>query len=647
MRRLTALLSAAALLVAVPVAVAGAQEDLGTLSIDTVHVDGHPEVEAAVTAPGGLDIEEVDTAFRILEDGEERPFEGQLVASSDVHVILIVDSSGSMGGRPGELGGPPIDAARDAAGRFLEQLPDDVQVAVHAYDTRPAALTDFDAPRDEHLEAVEDLQAGGETALYDAALMALDSFPETDGNGHGALVLLTDGEDPGGDATRSTNTSEATLDEAVERLAEAGVPLHGVEYESSDLENESLRAMVAASDGTVHTTDDADTLSDIYEQLATDLLNRYTLRYESEGSGTVELTVELEADGETLTASRTIELPEGEEATEAEEAAVPPPPTSADSGRSLLSTAGLAVGAALWFVALAIIALALFVPGERRAQIAGAAHHGGNRGLTEVTDRVTLVADRALNRRGYQQALNTALERAGIDLRPGEFVVLVGSGAVTALAVGVALNGWLLGILLAVVAVIVARLVVSFMAARRQAKFADQLSDTLQLLSGSLRAGYSILQAIDAVAREADSPTAEEFGRLVVETRLGRDLDDALEALAGRVDSQDFEWVMQAIEINREVGGDLAEVLDTVGETIRERDQIRRQVKALSAEGRLSAYVLLALPFGVGFMIYLGNPGYLAELTNGGLLGWGLIATGVVLMTVGVIWMRKLVKLVF
>jgi tight adherence protein B len=212
---------------------------------------------------------------------------------------------------------------------------------------------------------------------------------------------------------------------------------------------------------------------------------------------------------------------------------------------------------------------------------------------------------------------------------------------------GLLMSGFVVGLVLSIVTVAVARLFVTFKADRRQAKFAEQLADTLQLLSGSLRAGYSLMQAIDAVAREADAPTCDEFGRIVVETRLGRDTNDAFQALADRMRVEDFAWVMQAIQIHREVGGDLAEVLDTVGDTIRERDQIRRQIKALSAEGRLSGYVLLAMPFAIGGIIFVTNRPYIAELTNGGLLGWGLIGMGGLLMAVGTVWMRNLVKLEF
>ena len=180
---------------------------------------------------------------------------------------------------------------------------------------------------------------------------------------------------------------------------------------------------------------------------------------------------------------------------------------------------------------------------------------------------------------------------------------------------------------------------------RRRARFTEQLSDTLQLLSGTLRAGYGLMQAVDAVAKEGESPTGEEFRRVVVETRLGRDLTECLQALADRMGGEDIAWVVQAVDINREVGGDLAEVLDTVAATIRERAQIRRQVKALSAEGRLSAYVLVALPVFLIGVMSLTNRSYVGELTHG--TGLVLATGGAALLAVGAAWLRRLCRLVY
>jgi len=181
---------------------------------------------------------------------------------------------------------------------------------------------------------------------------------------------------------------------------------------------------------------------------------------------------------------------------------------------------------------------------------------------------------------------------------------------------------------------------------RRRAKFADQLDDSLALLAGGLRAGHSLLRAIDAVSQEAESPTGEELARVVNETRIGRDLGDALDNTATRMHSEDFQWVAQAIAINREVGGNLSDVFDQVGSTIRERNQIRRQVKALSAEGKMSAYVLIALPIGVFFFLLLSQPHYFSGFFTS---IWGFVALGVavVLMVVGTLWMMASVKVKF
>jgi tight adherence protein B len=204
----------------------------------------------------------------------------------------------------------------------------------------------------------------------------------------------------------------------------------------------------------------------------------------------------------------------------------------------------------------------------------------------------------------------------------------------------------MLGLLLLAAAVAVPRLWVSRAAQRRHNAFADQLEGTLQLMASTLRAGYGLSQAVATVAEEAPSPTREEFARIVVETRIGRDLPGSLRALAERMKNEDFGWIADAMAIQQEVGGNLAEILDAVGGTIRDRNQIRRQVHALSAEGRMSAVVLIALPIGLAGIISTVNPGYLDVLFNTG-GGRVLLLAGVVLMTFGVIWIRKLVKIRF
>jgi tight adherence protein B len=150
-------------------------------------------------------------------------------------------------------------------------------------------------------------------------------------------------------------------------------------------------------------------------------------------------------------------------------------------------------------------------------------------------------------------------------------------------------------------------------------------------------------QAIDTVVREGSPPISTEFNRALVESRLGVPVEDALDGIADRMKSVDFAWVVMAIRIQREVGGNLAEVLTTVAATLRERERLRRQVLVLSAEGRLSAWILAGLPVVFALYLVLVRPDYLEPLITT-ILGWFLIGVGLILLVVGGLWLRKVVK---
>ena len=302
----------------------------------------------------------------------------------------------------------------------------------------------------------------------------------------------------------------------------------------------------------------------------------------------------------------------------------------------------LAGTAALVLAAVAAVKPAERVPLSRIAPTQGPPPSA----LAGLTSRVQSSIESGLARRGGEAGLARNLQAAGLRLRPADFVLLTISGGVVAAALGLLVGGLLLAVVLAVLAPLFARLVLGVLAGRRRAAFADQLDDSLQLMASSLRAGHSILRAIDSVATEAASPTSEEFARIVNETRVGRDLGHALDEVAARMGSEDFTWVAQAITIQREVGGNLAEVLDAVGHTIRERNAIRRQVKALAAEGKLSAIVLMGLPFGVAGFLMMVRPEYMAAFT-GSLLGYAMLGAAGLLLTIGGLWLRKTVRITF
>ncbi|MFJ5699407.1 type II secretion system F family protein [Arthrobacter sp. NPDC093139] len=266
--------------------------------------------------------------------------------------------------------------------------------------------------------------------------------------------------------------------------------------------------------------------------------------------------------------------------------------------------------------------------------------------LTRFAGSAVQGIERFLAKRNVRFFNRETLENAGLRLTQADFLLLVLIGSFVGALIGLVVAGPLLAILLVVAAPFVAHLVLGFLTGKRRTKFGDQLGDTLQLLSGSLRAGHSILRAIDAAANESQAPTSEEMRRVVSETSLGRDLLTSLNDTAERMQNEDFVWISQAIQINREVGGNLAEVLDQVNETIRERNEIKGHIKSLAAEGKFSAYILMALPIGIVAMLMVVSPGYMDKMVST-VLGWIMIVASVILMTIGGLWMRKIIDLKF
>ncbi|POH60721.1 type II secretion system F family protein [Arthrobacter glacialis] len=310
-----------------------------------------------------------------------------------------------------------------------------------------------------------------------------------------------------------------------------------------------------------------------------------------------------------------------------------------------MNTALPVLGFALCIAALVVVLLVVVKPwgaaiSEARRRPFG---DSSKSSLTSFTDSTVAVLDKTVGGGPYSRS---RLEDAGLRMPPSNFLILVvAASAVMALA-GMLLSGPALAIILAVMAPLLSWLALSLLADRRKAKFDQQLGDNLMLITGGLRAGHSVLAALDAAAKEAESPASEEFSRVVNEVRIGRDLDVALSETANRMKSDDFSWVSQAIQINRDVGGDLAEVLDHVAETIRERGEIKAQVQALSAEGKLSGIILVALPFVMALMLMVVNPTYLGVLfTNP--VGWVMLAVGAVMMIIGSLWMRKTIQIKF
>lgn len=332
--------------------------------------------------------------------------------------------------------------------------------------------------------------------------------------------------------------------------------------------------------------------------------------------------------------------------------------TAPEPGPGLLgSSAALVVGASALFAGLAIGAYRFLRPAGA-GPIAGDPHADARTvlatrqaaiqrsrpGLSELTGKASAAADRSLAKRGWNRALDTALENAGLDLRPGEYCVFAGAAAGGLFLVGALIAGPAFGVLLGLLAAGGARVYLSQRRDRRRVRFGDQLGDLLQQLAASLRAGHGLMQAVEGAAREAESPTKEELRRLVTEIRLGRDFVTSLDAVGDRMDNEDFRWVASAIRIHREVGGDLSQVLDRVGETIRSRAQLHRQVRSLSAEGRMSAWVLSILPVAVGLLIAMINPASAKTLVSSS-MGVSMLLFGFFMMVFGGVWLKTIIRI--
>lgn len=251
--------------------------------------------------------------------------------------------------------------------------------------------------------------------------------------------------------------------------------------------------------------------------------------------------------------------------------------------------------------------------------------------------------DRVMKSSGWKPFRASELEMADVRMSSATLVAWLLMGAGMAFAVGLVVGHsvWL-GLMLAVFVAVGAKFYLRYRAGKRRELFASQLNNVLQLMASSLRAGQSFSQALDSCARDSQSPMSDELGRIVNETRIGRDLIAAMEDTAERMRCEDFVWIAEAVAITRDSGGNLNEIIDRVAETIRERTEIRERVRAFASEGRLSSYVLMGLPVAVGLAYSVVSPGYLNPLFQTG-LGRLLLVGSAVMFTISYFWMRAIV----
>jgi len=267
---------------------------------------------------------------------------------------------------------------------------------------------------------------------------------------------------------------------------------------------------------------------------------------------------------------------------------------------------------------------------------------------SDVSVALVSWADRRMTGRESTSRTMALMERADLPWRAGEWLLLRLFAVVIGATVGSVLMGArapLLGLVGGgVLGLVLPAFFLRFKAARRAKAFEELLPDVLMLVATSLSSGFSLPQALDAIATDAAEPASKEFSRALAEARIGADLTDSLERMAVRMDSESLRWTTMAISIQRDVGGNLAETLRTTALTLRERGSVKRQVDTLSAEGKLSAYILIALPIFIFIYMTFTNYDYVSLLWSN-LIGWCMIAASLVGMVIGIMWMRSVIRI--
>jgi tight adherence protein B len=263
---------------------------------------------------------------------------------------------------------------------------------------------------------------------------------------------------------------------------------------------------------------------------------------------------------------------------------------------------------------------------------------------TALMQRVVGITGQLADRAGLLTRTEDALEQADLPLRPPEALFFYFAGLFAVGLLGLLVLPIAMALVLAVLAGAAPVIMLHRRRRNRLREFQAQLPGTLNLLSGSMRAGFSFAQGLESVANEATQPTRRELQRVFTESRLGRPIEDALEDSAERMTSVDLMWAVMAIRIQREVGGNLAELLDTVSDTMTQRERLRLEIKALTAEGRFSGWILGIFPVAFAGVLYLIQPDYMSVLFSE-TMGIMAVIASAVMTFIGFIWLRKILQI--
>jgi tight adherence protein B len=535
--------------------------------------------------------------------------------------ILVIDASSSMHGRA-------ITSAMGAARVLAGQRTGTQQLGVIVFNRTPKVLL---APTsDPHAIAAAlsgTPKLASQTHIFDAVNTAMDLLATANIRA-GSIVVLSDGSDTG---------SQLTSNAVAARARKANVSIYSVGLRSGAFDSSGLKDLAAAGRGRYIPAESVFDLRRIFRDLGAQLAGDYLMEYRSFAQPGSEVTVAIQVAGVDGVATHTYRVPGGASFVQVKQT-------------FWTSTLGAALTALLCTLLLAF-GLGILLVRRRRAptvreRISGFVTMGEElvpRTDVELTDHAPRGAERSLERTQWWLAFKEDIEIARIEIAPLRIVAVTGFVTVVL--------GWLLaatsGIaLLAVFALAVpwgVRTWVRVKRDRQRAEFTEQLPDMLQGSASAIRAGHGLVAALSMVADDAPEPSRTEFLRVVGDEALGVPLDEALRVVQRRMDSRDVMQIALVAQIQRDAGGNMAEVLDRITESLRQSAELRRMVKALTAQGRMSRWVVTALPLALLLIISLVNPEYIRPLFTES-LGLLLLAVSAVMMLMGSVVIGKIVN---
>jgi tight adherence protein B len=531
-------------------------------------------------------------------------------------VVLVIDATETMRGRA-------IKDAMSAARAFASHRNPQQPLGVITFNADPRTLLPLSTDQSEidtALASTPSLRARG-THINDAVGAALDLL-EGGKVAAGSVVVLSDGADTGSRTRAETVAARANAE---------GVRIFTVALRSQSFDPSVLRSLASRSGGRYSETTSSRALAGIYEELGSELANQYLIRYRSLAGLDARVMVKVAEHGSILATSEYLSPPRHNRA------AV----RRGQSGfwRSAAAMVVVSFGCAL-VLALGILTILAVRPrGRALAErmegfVSPAKPEETKRWSAALTDSMLAGTEKSLERTRWWTTFKEELEIARIE-RPAAQIVL-GTAGVTVASIWLlaAISGSAIIALLALGLPFAVRAYIKHKLEAQRRLFADQLADNLQVLASAMRAGHSFVGALAVSVEDAAEPARTEFRRVVADEQLGVPIEDALGVVVKRMESRDLEQVVMVATLQRQTGGNTAEVIDRVAETIRERSELRRMVRTLTAQGRMSRWIVTALPVLLLLVITATNPRYMDPLFGTTLgrvmlvMAAGLVAAG-------------------